>query len=143
MTTVQIGEVSRRGGWRGSPNSIAALLRCQLPHAQQRKCKRCGKLAVRGYATCVRHMGRAAARVRSPAQGRGERRLLGRLERRGLLPLELLALPAWRDLAGLRLAVRAPMRLALLHAWDKRRAEPLNWAKVQRQALGLARGDQR
>lgn len=60
--------------------------------------------------------------------------MLGRLERLGLLPLDLIALPVWRDLTGLPTKVRAPMRLALVRAWDRRGEEPLNWARVTRQA---------
>jgi hypothetical protein len=52
----------------------------------------------------------------------------------GLLPIELIELPVWRDLTGLPTKVRAPMRLALVRAWDRRGDEPLNWAHVLRQA---------
>ena len=131
----QIGEVSRRGGWLGSPNSIAALMRCQVPHALQRKCRRCGGLAVRGEVHCTRHLGRWSPL--SAAAGRAESRMLGKLERAGLLPLELLALPVWRNLAGIATSQRAPMRLALVQAWDKRYRFPVRWASVQRQALEL------
>jgi hypothetical protein len=131
----QIGEVSRRGGWRGSPNSIAALFRCQVLYPNQRKCKRCRCIAMRGRDYCPWHAG-----VRAPtdAAGRAESRLLGRMERLGLLPLDLLALPAWRGLTGLPRAQRAPMRLAMVQAWDQRHGEPLHWARVQRRALHLA-----
>jgi hypothetical protein len=63
--------------------------------------------------------------------------MLGKLERAGLLPLELLALPVWRNLAGIATSQRAPMRLALVQAWDKRYRFPVRWASVQRQALEL------
>jgi hypothetical protein len=138
MESRQIGEVSRWGGWRGSPNSIATLMRYRIPWSQQRRCKACQRIAVRGYDTCIRHLGRRP--LMSAAFGRGERRLLARLERRGLLPSDLMAMPAWRDLGDQPCQVRAPMRLALLQAWDKRQAEPLQWAKVQRQALRIVRG---
>ena len=129
---IQFGEVSRLGGWRGSPNSIAALMRCQVPWAEQRKCLRCLGLAVRGYNHCQMHLGRWSPK--SGAFGRAESRMLGKLERVGLLPIELIELPAWRDLTGLPTKVRAPMRLALVRAWDRRGDEPLNWAHVMRQA---------
>ncbi len=73
----------------------------------------------------------------SPASGRAESRALWRLERAGLLPVELIALPVWRDLNGLPTGDRAPMRLALVQAWDKRYRAPLHWAKVQRKAIDL------
>ena len=64
--------------------------------------------------------------------------MLARLERVGLLPLELLALPVWRNLQGIRTSERAPQRLALVLAWDKRYKSPLHWAQVQRKAIDLA-----
>jgi hypothetical protein len=134
--TQQIGEVSRWGGWRGSPNSIAALLRCQVPRDQQRICKRCKCLAMRGYDHCAWHNG---TRGRSDAAGRAESRLLRRMEYAGLLPLDLLALPVWRDLGALKRSERSPMRLALVTAWDKRERSPLYWAKVQREAVHLVK----
>lgn len=134
--TRQIGEISRHGGWRGHPNSIAALLRHQVPIAQLPKCRRCGRLAVKGYDHCVWHSGLPAP---TNAAGRGESRLLRRIDYIGLLPLPLMALPAWRNLAGLPRWQRAPMRLALLLAWDKREGEPLHWARAQRQAIELGR----
>lgn len=74
----------------------------------------------------------------SGGAGRAESRRLGKLERAGLLPLELIALPLWRNLSGLATGQRAPARLALITAWDQRQAAPLHWAKVQRHALNLA-----
>lgn len=132
----QIAEISTWGGWRGSPNSIAALLRCQVPYADQRKCKRCRNMAMRGRDWCRRH---CKGLVLIDAGGRAESRLLQRMERAGLLPLELLAWPLWQDLASVRLAERAPTRLALVQAWDKRDQAPLYWSRVQRQALAVAR----
>jgi hypothetical protein len=132
----QIGEVKRVGGWRGSPNSIAALLRCQVPIALGRKCKRCGNLALRGLDHCRMHAHGMAPRL-SDAAGRGESRLLARMEGAGLLPLELLALPVWRNLAGIRTSLRAPARLALVQAWDRRLTSPLRWSQVQRAAIDL------
>lgn len=132
----QIGEISTRGGWRGSPNSIAALLRCQVPWAEQRKCKRCRDLAVRGYDHCRRHGAKWHA---GDGGGRAESRMLCRMERLGLLPPDLLALPVWRELTFVRLAERAPVRLALVQAWDKRDQAPLYWARVQRQAMDTVR----
>ena len=73
----------------------------------------------------------------SAGAGRGESRILGRLERAGLLPLDLLPLPVWRALNGIETSKRAPMRLALVLAWDKRFIAPLHWSQVQRRALDL------
>jgi hypothetical protein len=63
--------------------------------------------------------------------------MLAKLERAGLLPFDLIALPLWRNLNGLSTGKRAPMRLALIQAWDKRHQAPLHWAQVQRQAIDL------
>lgn len=134
----QIGEISTWGGWRGSPNSIAALLRCQVSYADQRKCKRCRNMAMRGRDHCRIHGGPGRRFVEDHG-GRIESRVLRRLERLGLLPLELLALPVWRDLTMVRLADRAPARLALVQAWDKQNQAPLYWARVQRKAMDTAR----
>lgn len=133
----QIGEVSRVGGWKGSPNSIASLLRQRVPIQDQRKCRRCRRVAVRGRDQCIGHIGRASKQP--GGAGRAESRQLARLERLGLLPLELLALPVWRGLIGIDTARRAPLRLALVQAWDRRLIAPLRWATVQRQAIDLAR----
>ena len=65
--------------------------------------------------------------------------MIRRLDYIGLLPFELVALPAWRGLDGLPTKLRAPARLALVWAWDKRYREPLYWAQVQRRALELGR----
>lgn len=136
MAAEQLGEVRRsNGGWKGSPNSIAALLRSQVPFALSRKCDRCGQLAVSGKTLCRMHAG--SHYKQSAGAGRGESRRLAALERCGLLPLELLSLPTWRNLVGLPTGTRAPMRLALVQAWDKRDQAPLQWAKVQRQAIDL------
>jgi hypothetical protein len=74
----------------------------------------------------------------SAGAGRGESRMLAKLERLGLLPLELLSLPIWRGLMGLPTNKRAPMRLALVQGWDKRFTGPVRWAQLQRQAFDLA-----
>jgi hypothetical protein len=130
-----IGEVKRVGGWKGSPNSLAALRPGGI--AFQPRCERCkGQPAIRGTTRCKFHT--PGRRIASPAYGRAERRVLVRLERLGLLPLELLALPVWRNLAPLKTAQRAPMRLALVQAWDLQITESLRWAAVHRQARDLA-----
>ena len=123
------------GGWQGSPNSIAALLRHQIPWADQRKCRRCRRFAVRGEEHCPMHLG--CWSPLSGAAGRAERRSLRQLEHAGLLPFDLISLPLWRNLNGLPTSKRAPIRLALVQAWDKRDTAPLRWAQVQRQAISL------
>ena len=90
---------------------------------------------MRGYDHCHRHNGLA---LPTDAAGRAESRLLAKMERIGLLPLDLLALPVWRELAGVPRAQRAPLRLAMVRAWDQRDREPLHWAHVQRQARDAA-----
>jgi hypothetical protein len=121
MAGQQIGEVSRRGGWRGSPNTLAALALYGVPtrFPYQRKARRVGK------------------RVEGAGYGRAERRYLYRLEYCGLLPLELLALPCWRRLTDFPTPQRSPMRLALLQAWDKRHTAPLHWSQTQARALAM------
>jgi hypothetical protein len=92
---------------------------------------------VRGQDHCTIHLGRW-----SPlplAAGRAERRILARLERAGLLPPDLIGLPLWRNLNGFATSKRAPVRLALILAWDKRFQLPAHWAQAQRQAIDLAR----
>ena len=70
-----------------------------------------------------------------PSAGRAESRTLAKLDRAGLLPFDLISLPLWRNLNGLPTGTRAPLRLALVQAWDKRNLAPLRWAQVQRQAI--------
>lgn len=132
MAAEQIGELPRSRTI--SPNQLAALMRHRVPIPEGRKCRRCGQLALRDGPLCRMHAGRSWL---SAGAGRGESRKLAALERLGLLPLELLSLPVWRNLAGLPTGKRAPMRLALVLGWDKRDREPLHWAKVQRQAIDL------
>lgn len=133
-----IGEIPRNGGWRGSPNSLAALARYRVLYLRDadasQRCRQCRQVAMRGIDLCAMH---ARTRTRKPGHGHGERRHLAALERRGLLPLELIALPLWRNLAGLPTAQRAPMRLALVNAWDRRYSAPLHWAEIQRRAIDL------
>jgi hypothetical protein len=44
-------------------------------------------------------------------------------------------LPAWRALSSVHVSVRAPIRLALVRAWEKRIAEPLAWSAAWRRAI--------
>jgi hypothetical protein len=95
-------------------------------------------MAMRGRDHCRIHGGPGRRFVEDHG-GRIESRVLRRLERLGLLPLDLMALPVWRDLTTVRLADRAPARLALVQAWDKQNQAPLYWARVQRKAMETAR----
>lgn len=142
MKAQQIGEISRSGGFRGSANSIAALFRCQVPYALQRHCQRgtCRQTACRGSNFCRFHGGiPARGKTRGDQGGRAESQTLARMETAGLLPLDLLAHPAWRGLSALPRATRAPLRFVLLQAWDRRDKAPLVWAQAQRQAMDAAR----
>src|SRR5215831_18721166 len=80
---------------------------------------------------------RPGKRVAGEGYGRGERRTLSWLDRNGLLPLELLALPCWRRLTDFPTPQRSPMRLQLVQAWDKRHKAPLHWAHAQLLALAM------
>jgi hypothetical protein len=128
---------SRVGGWRGQPGSIAALLKHRVPFGSPRfrRCVRCDQVAVRGLATCWRHSGQR----QRDTPGRVAGRVLEGLERRGLLPAELMAMSGWRDLAVLPRDTREPLALALVLAWDTRDSEPLEWAKAWRAARGAVR----
>jgi len=134
MSRVQIGEF--RGGWRASPNSLAALDRYRTSWTYRRKCGagRCKQVALKNSPFCVWHTPGAKA----AGFGRGERRQLVRMEQCGLLPLELMALPVWRDLGVVKTSRRTPMRLALVKAWDRRLTSPLAWVAAQRAARELA-----
>ena len=132
-----IGEVKTRGGWRGHPNSIAALLAGRKPWSEQRRCKVCNWVAMRGKAYCRRHVG---VKTMPDASGRPEQATLRKLEREGLLPMDLCELPVWRDLDALPTHTRAPIRLRLVLLWAERERQPLVWAQVWRQAIAVARG---
>lgn len=123
------------GGWYGHPNSIATLRKYRVDLQDLPKCGRCRRVAVKGYRLCVMHLGRWSPN--SNAYGRAESRYLGCLERLGLLPLELLALPVWRNLSGLPTAQRAPCRVELVRSWDTRYSAPLRWAQIQRKAMDI------
>ena len=102
----------------------------------QRKCIRCNDVAMRDKPFCRRHGGRVA--YTSDAHGRGERRKLRRMERLGLIPDDLMALPVWQSLSTLPTSVRSPLRLHLVMMWAEREAEPLAWARLLRQAQHAA-----
>ena len=125
----------RAGGWRGSPNSIAALLANQVLLADQRKCRHCKRTALRERDVCRRHAGRT---VLPATEGRAERRVLQGMERLGLLPADLLLSPAWRALGTLPTSRRSPIRLRLVLAWSERERQPLVWALAWRVALAAA-----
>jgi hypothetical protein len=126
--------VSGRGGWRGSPNSLAALVPTYFPNQHIPRCARCGRPALKGRRFCQWHGKHGLCR---PSPGRAESAILSAMGRLGLLPLELIALPAWRALTTVPVAARAPVRLRLVLLWHKRFTEPMFWAQAWRQALAL------
>lgn len=121
----------KRGGWRGHPASLRALVR--FPLQQYRRCHRCGRNAVKGSRGCYKHSGRSQGHK----PGRRESRLLDQMWKAGLIPLELMALKAWQDLATVPVALRAPARLGLVVLWARRLSEPLAWGQAWRKALEL------
>ncbi len=121
----------KRGGWRGNPASLRALVR--FPDQQYRRCARCRRNAVKASRFCFKHSKRSQAHK----PGRAESRLLDQMWRLGLVPLELMALRVWQDMATVPLALRAPARLALVVLWARRLNEPLAWGQAWRNALEL------
>ena len=138
METTDTAPRSRAGGWRGHPNSIATLhkYRVSLSSPALRRCVRCRQVAMRGIALCRVH----DTRKRQDTPGRMARRVLAQMERRGLLPAELVNTPGWRDMAPVAWATRDRLRLALVLAWDSRDSEPLAWARAWRAAREAVRG---
>ena len=136
-----VAQEKNHSGWHYSPNSLANLeKRVLLQH--QRKCTRCGRVARRNSPYCLGHGGPSG---RSAAFGRFERSILGKMERAGLLPGDLLVTPVWQSLNGLPTAIRSPLRLRLVMLWPARESEPLAFAQVWREALaaGKREGDKR
>jgi hypothetical protein len=125
------------GGWRGHPNSLAALKAGWVHRDFQRHCTRCNRIACKNSRFCFHHGG-GVYRTRA---GRGERSALRFLDRVGLLPLDLIALPVWRGLSAVATSTRSPLRLAMVKAWDSREIEPLAWAAVHRRAMAVLASD--
>ena len=117
------------------PNFIAAGIKYGVRLQHQRKCQHCGRPALRGKPYCQRHAGKAYA---SDAFGRGERRILRRMEIVGLIPEALMALPPWQAISTLPTSVRSPLRLRLVLLWAEREAQPLAFAQALRQAQHAA-----
>jgi len=126
----------KQGGWHGHPNSLAALVASRQSWAALRSCERCGRPALREDRFCYAHSRKARKRPPvSPGQAAG--RVLQGMHRAGLLPAELIALPVWRALSVQATAVRAPLRLRMVLAWDRRHDQPLLWAGLVREAHEL------
>jgi len=124
----------KRGGWRGHPSSLLALVATQFPAQVVRRCERCKRSALRSSRFCLWH----AKRPRLHLPGRKESAALDAMWRLGLVPLDLMALQAWRDLSSVPVAMRAPARLALVVLWHDRLSRPQEWARAWRVALSLA-----
>lgn len=103
---------------------------------RHRLCRRCRRVAMRGRPDCVWHT--RGANVLQPSPGRVASRVLSAMQRRGLIPVGLLALPLWQALGWVRTEARAPMRLALVLAWDHQETAPLAWARLWREARETA-----
>ena len=117
------------------PNTLKSLRKHQVLLADQRKCAKCKRVAVKHKKFCYWH---DLSRRSNDKPGRQELRLLQRMNRYALLPVELVSLPVWQNINPICMAQRGPMRLRLLQAFDVRLTEPLLWAKVQREATELA-----
>lgn len=97
----------------------------------QRKCAKCGRVALRGKAFCGWHGGSAAP---NPSPERLASRTLERMDHKGMIPRELVALMLWQTLARMPMTRRAPHQLALVLNWHRRHSEPVAWATVWRAA---------
>lgn len=117
----------RRGGWQGSPASLAALARHRNTWADVRHC-RCGLVAVTGRVSCYRHSG-----ARNPSPARLARRQMDRRWPASDVPGDLRQLDAYRRLrfGPLRFA---PLALELCEAWHVRREDPARWVAAVRAA---------
>jgi hypothetical protein len=116
------------GGWRGSPNSIAAL---HQHRPVMRRCRRCSRMACHGQQVCRRHHGTP---LTPPSPERLQARAVGRLQWAGLLPPQVTGLACWGGLYGLTWAQAGPIRLGLILAWDARDRDPSAWVRALRLA---------
>jgi hypothetical protein len=85
---------------------LRALVPTQFPAQQYRRCNRCGRNAVKGSRGCYKHSGRSQGHK----PGRAESCILSAMWRRGLIPLDLMALPLWQALSTVPVALRAAAR---------------------------------
>jgi len=121
------------GGWRGHPNSLAALAASRRSWGMQRSCEQCGSPALRDDRFCPVHS-RRARKLPPVTPGQAAGRVLQGMHRAGLLPDELISLPVWRALSVQATSVRAPLRLRMVLAWEARQRQPLVWAALVREA---------
>lgn len=133
----EAGQEAGQEAGHASRLSWGLALRVKFGDPRHRRCNRCKRVAVRGRTQCVWHLG-AVRPVLRLTPGRIASRTLGRLERQGLLPVELMSLPLWQALGWAATEARAPVRLALVLAWDHRDTAPLVWARHWRQARRVA-----
>lgn len=129
------GQEAGQTGQAGHARGLS--LRVKFGDPRHRRCARCGRVAMRGRVHCVWHQGGARSLLQ-PTPGRIASRTLGHMERRGLLPLALISLPLWRALGWVATEARAPVRLAMVLAWDHREARPLEWGRIWRDARQAA-----
>src|SRR5436190_4540304 len=106
----------------------------RVPFGALRQCAYCGRPALANDTLCQRHAG--AGGPKGP--GMAERRLLMRWDYRLLIPRELIEHPAYAALLPLPVAVRCPMRVAMVQAWESRHREPLAWHALVKRAHKLA-----
>jgi len=132
VSTVNRSDVIPSPSRTWPPAFIAGRERSAVLIQHQRKCQHCRGVAMRDKLVCRRHAGRIACA--SEAHGRGERRILQRMDRLGLIPGALAALPAWQALDLLPTSVRSPLRLRLVLLWAERDTQPLAFAQALRQA---------
>lgn len=109
---------SKAGGWKGHPNSLAALDAHRHkggahPGSTTRRCDKCGRLAVAGLFVCNRHggQGEIIARKRAdpkfkPKRSYVIRRELNKALRDGQVPLELMQQPMF--LRIMRIVIERP-----------------------------------
>lgn len=92
----------KHGGWRGHPNSIAALANHRILFADKPRCEaiahgtkqQCRKAACHGRTRCATHSGNSKTAARTARQAL--RRSVRWLETHGLVPERLAQHPAWQ-----------------------------------------------
>src|SRR4051812_31184289 len=115
--TASAPRTDRRGGWQGSPNSLAALELHRPTWGDAPRCHRCARPARSGSKICSMHGGAGTRPDSEVSVVRLARRQLKRLQRAGRLAPALFNLEVFQRTMMGRLAL-APYALALAYAWD-------------------------